>query len=205
MIKLYHSPQSRSSRFIWLLEELGEPYEIEYVTIRRGDGSGAVDPKNPNPDGKVPTLIHDGRPVMESAAICLYLSDAFPRAGLGPGPSDPRRADYLTWLFFYAGEVEPALVSKFTGVVDKDERSARLYNQVVDRFATAVERAPYIMGDAFSAADVLYGSIVHWGMGMLPSRPVFDAYGERLNARPALQRAQARDAAPDLAEPVASG
>jgi glutathione S-transferase len=194
MLKLYHSPRSRSSRFIWLLEELGQPYEIEYVSIRRGDGTGEPDPKNPNPDGKVPTLVHDGRLVMESPAICLYLTDAFPEAGLGVPQGDPRRAEYLTWLFYYGGEVEPALVSKFTGQVDQDERFARQYERMVSRFEGALERGPYILGEAFSAADVLYGSVVQWGAGMLPSRPAFDAYLERLKARPAMTRAEARDA-----------
>ena len=195
MLKLFHSPTSRSSRFIWLLEELGEPYEIQYVTIRRGDGSGQADPANPNPEGKVPTLLHDGRVVMESGAICLYLTDSFPKAGLGPLADNPRRADYLTWLFYYAAEVEPALIAKFTGRVDKDERERRSYDQMVARFAGALERGPYMLGDSFSAADVLYGSIVQWGAEMLPDRPVFKAYLERLSGRPAFQRAQARDAA----------
>ena len=108
MLTLYHSPQTRSSRFIWLLEEIGEPYGIEYVTIQRGDGTGERDPKNPNPDGRVPTLVHDGVQVSESAAIALYLSDAFPAAQLGPAVGDPGRGNFLTWLYYYAGEVEPA-------------------------------------------------------------------------------------------------
>jgi glutathione S-transferase len=195
MLTLYHSPQTRSSRFIWLLEELGEPYEIEYVTIKRGDGSGERDPKNPNPDGKVPTLVHDGKMVTESAAICLYLSDAFPRAGLGPPVGDRRRGDYLTWLFFYSGEVEPALVDKYMGRVDKDEREAKRYALVVKRFEDAVAKGPYLLGDAFSAADVLYGSIVQWGAEMLPKREAFDAYLARLSARPAFKAGQLKDAA----------
>ena len=195
MLKLYHSPQTRSSRFIWLLEELGQPYEIAYVGIRRGDGSGAPDPLNPHPDGRVPTLVHDGRMVTESAAICLYLTDAFPEAKLGPTVNDPLRGEYLTWLFYYAGEVEPALIAKYTGRVDKDEREARSYDQVIKRFEGALARGPYILGETFSAADILYGSIVQWGSEMLPKRDAFDAYGARLAARPAAERAQARDAA----------
>ena len=195
MLTLYHCPQTRSSRSIWLLEELGEPYAIEYVTIRRGDGSGERDPKNPNPDGKVPTLVHDGKLVTESAAICLYLSDAFPRAGLGPPVGDRKRSDYLTWLFFYAGEVEPAIIAKFTGRVDKDERDAKSYAQVVKRFEEAVATGPYLLGDAFSAADILFGSIVQWGSEMLPKRDAFDAYLARLSARPAFKAAEAKDAA----------
>lgn len=195
MLKLYHSPQSRSSRVIWLLEEIGEPYEIEYVTILRGDGTGGRDPKNPNPDGKVPTLEHDGQLIMESGAICLYLTDAFPKARLGPLPGDPRRAAYLFWLFYYAGEVEPAMIAKYTNRVDSDEREKRLYDQVVARFEKAVSDNPYVAGDAFTAADVLFGSLVEWGSGMLPKRDAFDAYLARLQSRPALQRSRGKDAA----------
>lgn len=194
MLKLYHSPQSRSSRIIWLLEEIGQPHEVEYVTIRRGDGSGGPDPKNPNPEGKVPTLEHDGRLVSESAAICLYLTEAFPAAGLGPKVGEAGRADYLTWLFFYAGEVEPALINKWTGRVDSDEQAKRGYDQMVRRFEGALAKGPYMLGESFSAADVLYGSVVQWGAQMLPKRDAFDAYLARLQARPAFARAQARDA-----------
>ncbi len=193
MLTLYHSPRTRSSRFIWLLEEVGEPYEIEYVTIRRGDGSGESDPRNPHPDGKVPALVHDGALITESAAICLYLSDTFRAAGLGPAAGDPGRADYLTSLFFYAAEIEPALIGKYTGRVDSDEREARNYDMAIGRFEAALARGPYMLGDAFSAADVLYGSIVAWGAGMLPERDAFKAYLERLSARPAYQRAPARE------------
>ncbi len=196
MLKLYHSPQTRSSRFIWLLEELGQPYQVEYVTIRRGDGSGERDPRNPNPDGRVPTLEHDGRLVMESAAICLYLSDAFPDAKLGPPVGDADRAAYLTWLFYYSGEVEPALISKFTGQAEKEERVQRSYDQMVARFEGALARGPYMLGETFSAADVLFGSIVQWGSQMLPKRDAFDAYLARLVERPAYQRSTAKDAAP---------
>ena len=196
MLTLYHSPQTRSSRFIWLLEELGEPYEIKYVGIRRGDGSGAPDPSNPHPDRRVPALVHDGELVTESAAICLYLTDAFPKARLGPGAGEPGRADYLTWLFYYAGEVEPALIAKFTGRVDTDEMAGRSYAQVLARFESALARGHYMLGEDFSAADVLYGSVVQWGASMLPKRDAFDAYLARLSSRPAFQRAEAKDAAP---------
>ncbi len=195
MLTLYHSPQTRSSRFIWLLEELGEPYGVEYVTIQRGDGTGERDPKNPNPDGRVPTLVHDGVQVSESAAIALYLSDAFPGARLGPAVGDPGRGDFLTWLFFYAGEVEPALVAKWTKRVDSDEREKRRYDQVIARFEGALAKGPYMLGDVFSAADVLFGSIVQWGAQMLPERPAFTAYLERLTARPAYERSLTKDAA----------
>ena len=103
MITLYHAPRSRASRFIFLLEELGAPYELKEVSIRRGDGSGALDTANPHPHGKVP-VIRDGETVVyESAAIALYLTDKFPQHGIGPLVGDATRGAYLTWLAYYAG------------------------------------------------------------------------------------------------------
>ena len=193
MLTLYHSPQSRSSRFIWLLEELGQPYKIEYVAIRRGDGTGGPDPKNPNPQGKVPTLVHDGQLVFESGAICLYLTDAFPQAGLAPEPGDAGRGAYLAWLFFYASEVEPNMMLKFMGL--EHEHMTRGYDLMIERFDGQLQRTPYILGEKFSAVDVLFGSAVEWGSNMLPKTPAFDAYLDRLKQRPARERAQAKDAA----------
>ena len=195
MLKLYHSPQTRSSRMIWLLEELGQPYEIEHVTIQRGDGSGAPDPKNPHPQSKVPALEHDGRLVVESGAITLYLTDAFPQAGLGPKVGDPDRGDYLGWLFFYAAEVEPNMINKFTGTADSNPQIARGYGQMAERFEGQLKHSPYILGEKFSAADVLFGSAVQWGTTMLPKSDVLDAYLARLSERPANKAAQAKDAA----------
>lgn len=195
MLTLYHSPQSRSSRFIWLLEELGQPYEIEYVTIRRGDGTGAADPKNPHPQGKVPALVHDGRVLWESGAIALYLTDAFPQTGLAPKVGDADRGDYLGWLFFYAAEVEPNMISRFTGAVDSQPHAARAYEQMIERFEGQLKRFPYILGETFSAADVLFGSAVQWGANMLPKSEVLDTYLARVSDRPANKAAQAKDAA----------
>ena len=191
MLKLYHSPQSRSSRFIWMLEELGQPYEIEYVTIRRGDGSGAADPKNPHPQGKVPALEHDGRLVWESGAITLYLTDAFPQAGLAPKPGDADRSDYLGWLFFYAAEVESNMMLNFLKV--ENPMASQIYEKMIERFDGQLQKHPYITGDRFTAADVLFGSAVQWGGEMLPKKPAFDAYLARLTERPAYKRAQDKE------------
>src|SRR5882757_4586709 len=109
MLKLFHAPQSRSSRIIWLLEELGANYEIEYVNIPRMDGSGASDPANPHPDKKVPVLVHGGTLITESVAVILYLTDLHSEAGIGPRIGDSTRGAYLTWLTYYAGVVEPVL------------------------------------------------------------------------------------------------
>ncbi len=187
MLKLYHSPQSRSSRFIWMLEELGQPYEIEYVTIQRGDGTGTPDPRNPNPRGKVPTLEHDGRIVVESGAIALYLTDAFPEAGLAPKVGDPDRGDYLGWLFFYCTEVESGMVLKFLQVTNP--MMSRIYDPMIERFEGQLRKNPYITGDRFTAADVLFASAVQWGSDMLPKSEVLDAYLARMVDRPAYKRA----------------
>ena len=118
MLTLYHAPRSRSSRFVWLLEEIAAPYEIVKVNIRRSDGSGSPDPRTPHPDRKVPAPVHHDGLVSESAAICVYLSDAFPQAKVGPQVGDPRRAAYLTWLAYYAGVMEPAVVARSTGLTE---------------------------------------------------------------------------------------
>lgn len=198
MITLYHSPPSRSSRFVWLLEELGTPYEIKKVNIRRGDGSGALDGNNPHPHGKVPVIVHDGITVFESAAIALYLTDAFPKNGIGPKIGDAARGAYLTWLAYYAGVLEPAFLSKFmkitvprgsAGWVDADEAMAYIGKEL--------QATPYLLGDKFSAADTLYASSFALFMGgpMLPKTPWLEAYVNRCTERPAYKRAQAIDKA----------
>lgn len=196
MIVLYHAPRSRSSRFIWLLEELGAPYRIEPVSIRRGDGSGALDTKNPHPHGKVPVVVHDGATIFESIAIALYLTDAFPDANLGPRVGDPKRGAYLTWLAYYAGVLEPAFMSKFmqmdvprgtAGWVSADEALAHV--------TATLAAGPYLLGERFSSADVLYGSTfaLFLGSPMLPESPVLREYVNRCIARPAYARAAAKD------------
>ena len=113
MLTLVHAPRSRSSRFLWLLEEIGEPYDIQYVSIRRSDGSGALDPANPHPHGKVPILKDGASMVFEQTAIALYLADKFPDARLGPAIGDLARGAFLTILAYYSGVLEPAFTSKF--------------------------------------------------------------------------------------------
>ena len=196
MITLFHAPKSRSSRFIFLLEELGAPYEIKIVTIRRGDGSGALDTDNPHPHGKVPAIRHKGETVFESPAIVAYLADAFPDAGLAPKPGEAGRGTYLAMLAYYGDVLEPAFVSKFlkvsvprgtAGWVEVDEAMA-----FIDKQLTA---HPYIAGDKFTGADILYATT--FGMfaqnPMMPKLPSIDAYVKRVLERPAYARAQARD------------
>ena len=196
MITLFHAPKSRSSRFIFLLEELGAPYEIKIVNIRRGDGSGALDDANPHPHGKVPAIRHGSETVFESPAIVAYLADAFPDAGLAPRPGEAGRGTYLTMLAYYGDVLEPAFVSKFlkvsvprgtAGWVEVDEAMA-----FIDKTLTA---HPYIAGDKFTGADILYATT--FGMfaqnPMMPKLASIDAYVKRVLDRPAYARAQKRE------------
>ncbi|HEY2659881.1 MAG TPA: glutathione S-transferase family protein [Caulobacteraceae bacterium] len=193
MLTLFHAPRSRSSRFVWLLEEIAEPYEITYVSIRRGDGSGEADPKNPHPDKKVPALTHDGELVTESAAIALYLADAFP-AKVGPAVGEPGRGAFLTWLAFYAGVMEPAMTARWRGLTEADSQAAADFDTVEARLREALETGPYLLGEHFSSADVLIASMFHFSRELSPKGPAFDAYLARIAARPAFQRAQAKEA-----------
>jgi len=196
MITLYHAPRSRASRFIFLLEELGAPYELAEVSIRRGDGSGTLDVANPHPHGKVPVIRDGDTIVYESAAIALYLTDKFPQAGIGPVVGDAKRGAYLTWLAYYAGVMEPAWMSAFmkwevrrgtAGWVKTDEVMA-LVN-------TTLEKNPYILGETFSAADILIATTFKLFMGspLLEKTPLLEGYVNRVTSRPAYARAEAKE------------
>jgi len=198
MITLYHAPRSRSSRFLFLLEELEAPYEIKTVSIRRGDGSGAVDPANPHPHGKVPVISDDGTVVFESSAIALYLTDKFPQIDIGPRIGDPARGPYLSWLAYYSGVVEPAFVSKFMNVeVPRGTAGWVAVDEVVPVLVDALSKGPYLLGEAFSAADVLYGTTfsLFADSPLMPKSPAIADYAKRVVARPAYARAMAKDGA----------
>ena len=152
-----------------------------------------------NPMGKVPAIRHGARVITECAAICAYLADAFPEAGLAPDVAD--RADYYRWLFFAAGPVEAAVTNKAMQFVAPPERQAMLgygnFDQMVDVLAGAVAGKAFIAGDTFTAADVYVGSQIDWGLqfGSLPALPAFEAYAKALREREAYTRAKAIDAA----------
>jgi glutathione S-transferase len=197
MITLYHRPKTRSARFVFLLEELEAPYTLQIVTTRTRDGSGAPDPANPHPHGKVPAISDDGVVVFESPAIALYLTDKFPKNRLGPQVGEPGRGAYLSWLAYYSGVLEPAFMSKFmnfevprvaAGWVPVDEAMAAVL--------TLLASGPYMLGAQFSALDVLYGTMfaLFAQSPILPKSAVLDEYVKRVLARPAYARASARDA-----------
>ncbi len=195
MITLFHAPHSRSFRMLWLLEELGVPYELKIVNIRRGDGSGAVDPANPHPHGKVPALTDNGSLVFETPAIALYLTDRFPENELGPRIGDPKRGVYLTWLAYYTGVIEPSLTAKFLKIHHiYGTFGWAPFDDVTGYLSRALEQA-YLLGDRFSAADIVIGGSLPLLMsrGIVPDSDVLRTYVQRIIARPAHARAQAKD------------
>ncbi|WP_138439070.1 glutathione S-transferase family protein [Marinobacter alexandrii] len=191
----YTNPMSRGRIVRWMLEEIGADYRqvlLAYETDMKADDYLAI-----NPMGKVPALVHRGQVVTESAAICAYLADAFPEAGLAPDLTD--RAAYYRWLFFAAGPLEAAVMDR----VLKAEVTSDLekmvgygtYDRTIDTLVQAVSDNAYIAGSRFTAADVYVGSHIMWGMEFesIPKRPEFEAYVERLASRPALAAAKTLD------------
>jgi len=197
-LTLYHAVPSRSSIALWMLEELGEPYALHVLNLKKGENRApaylAV-----NPMGKVPALRHGDAVVTEAAAICCYLADEFPAARLNVPAGDPRRGTYLKWLFFGPSCVEPAVTERAFPRKEPAPRSALGFGEfetVIDVLVQATAAAePYLMGEWFTAADVVIGSQLRWGMmfGLIPERPELAAYVARLEKRPALERAAAKD------------
>ena len=194
MLTLFHAPQSRSGRIVWLLEEIGAHYDIRQVDIFRAMSlTGARDPANIHPDGKVPALVHDGALVTESAAIALYLTDLHPDAGLGAAIGSPGRAAYVTWLAWTAGEMEPAFWSRISGATEADPDARARYDAAMARLLSALATGPYLMGERFTAVDVMIASALSWGREYAPESALIDAYLERALNRPANARALAKD------------
>lgn len=196
MLTLFHAPWSRSGRLVWLLEEVGVDYEIRYCEIVRQGGLGARDPANPHPDGKVPALMHDETLVTESLAIALYLTEQFPQADLGAPVGSPERGAFLTWLAWVAGEMEPALWSRMAGATEDDAQAGARYDAVIARLVGAIDRGPYLMGDRFTAVDVMVGSALAWARQHVPIDEALDAYLARVTDRPANARAAGKDGTP---------
>jgi glutathione S-transferase len=195
MLRLHHAPRSRSSRILWLLEELGADCEIVYTNIARMDDTGEEDEANPHPDKKVPALVHDGHLVTESSAIVLYLTDLFPQAGVGPVTGDPKRGEYLTWLFYYSGVIEPVVTFETAGLGDHPQlmRTFRGKSEMERRLMDALKHGPYLLGEKFSGADILVASLGAWARSMLPTGKLVDDYLARCNSRPALRASFAKD------------
>ena len=198
-IVFYTNPMSRGRIARWMLEEVGRPYHT--VVLDYGTTMKAPDYLAINPMGKVPAVTWRGVAVTECAAICAWLADACPEAGLAPALDDPARGTYLRWLFFTAGPVEAAVTAKALGLLAPADKAGMAgygsFDQTVDALEAAVTPGPFILGDRFSAADVYVGSQIQWGLqfGTLPDREAFKAYAGRLAGREAAVRARELDAA----------
>ena len=197
MLTLYYSPNSRATRIIRLIEELDiwDAIDIKAVGIPRQDGSGAADPANPHPEGKVPLLVHDGVEIWESNAIILYLTDMFPKAQMGPTVGDPLRGRYLSWLAWYGNVLEPVFVTSVAQLSHPMLTATfRGVPEMTARLVSALERSPYLLGDSFSAADLLIVSPFTWFPGGTPDHPAVHAWLQRCEARPSAAKAAAFDA-----------
>ena len=196
-LTLYHASPSRSSIALWMLEEVGEPYDIKLLKLSAGDNM-KPDYLAINPMGKVPALGHGGTIITELAAICTYLADEFPARKLNVPIGTPRRGVYLKWLFFNPGCLEPAVIDRAAPRKEPARRGMLGYGDfdtTMNVLAMAVAQGPFLMGEQFTAADVLIGANIRWGMvfKMIPERKEFTDYVARLVARPAAQRAEAKD------------
>ena len=177
-VTFYHSPHTRSTGTLALLRELGADYELRVLNMKAGEQ------RQPaylaiNPMGKVPALVHGETLITEQPAVFIYMGDLYPETGLAPQMGDPLRGAYLRWLAFYGSSYEPALIDK-----------------ALKRDAPPVGMCPYLLGERFTVADVLWGTAIDWTMrfGLVPDLPVLKAYVERMNARPSLVWAREKDA-----------
>ena len=196
-ITFYTNPRSRGRIVRWMLEEVGHPYET--VVLDYESGMKSPDYLAINPMGKVPAIRHGDTIVTEGAAICAYLADMFPDAGLAPPSGNERRGPYYRWLFFAAGPVEAAVTAKSLGLLAPPDKKSMAgygsFEDTIDALETAVRDGPYICGDQFTAADVYVGSQIGWGMmfGTMDKRPAFEEYFARISSRPAAVRAAELD------------
>lgn len=196
-LTFYTNPMSRGRIARWMLEEIGQPYEtvvLDYGTTMKAPEYLAI-----NPMGKVPAIKHGDTVITECAAVCAYLADAFPAAGLAPAIGSKERGAYYRWMFYGAGPVEAMASNTALGVNVPDEKRGMVgygsREQVIDTLEKALTGRDYLLGNRFSAADVYLGSQIGWGLqfGTLDKRPAFEAYVARISARPAAVRAREID------------
>lgn len=196
-ITFYHSPRTRSTGTFILLEELGVPYTLEVLDMQAG-AQREPEYLAINPMGKVPAITHDGVLVTEQIAIFIYLADLFPQAGLAPAPDTPLRGPYLRWMAFYAGCFEPAVADR---ALQREAPQSRQmlpygdYDTMLNTLVAQLAQGPYLLGETFSAADVLWGSALRWTthFKIVPLLPEIQRYLARIHARPAVQKVLAKD------------
>jgi len=196
-VTLYHSPHTRSTGALILLEELGAPYDLHVLNMKAGEQRQpaylAV-----NPMGKVPALRHGDAIITEQVAVYLYLADLFPKAGLAPQIGDPLRGPYLRWMVFYAACFEPAVVDRAAKHEPAPQTMSPYgdYDTMLNTVVAELTNGPYLLGERFTAADVLWGTALGWTtmFGLVPKLPEITAYVNRIGSRPAAAHVQAKDA-----------
>ena len=196
-ISLYYHPYSRAAGTLWALEEVGVPYELKIVDIMKSEQKG-VELVSKNPMGKLPTLLDGDLVVTESAAIALYLADRYAPGRLAPALDAPERGTYLRWSFFSPSVVEPAVMAKSSGWAVKETSAGwGSYAAMIAAAESAIAGRQYVLGDEFSMADVVFGGLLRFliGFKQMEATPTFSRYVERLDARAAFQRAEARNLA----------
>ncbi|UWQ16199.1 glutathione S-transferase family protein [Jannaschia sp. M317] len=190
MPTLFHAPNSRSTSILVLLEEMGVADQIDVVEVSviRNDGSGAPDPRNPHPEGKVPYLVDGTDRVRERGAIVAYLTDMFPDTGLGRPVGHPQRGAFLSWLFYYQGVMEPVLVLDWAKIDHPAVTGTfRTLDTVFARLSETLDAQPYLLGDDYSAVDLLLSSPFQWIPDAVPDQPSVRAWIDRCANRPALK------------------
>ena len=191
MITLYHAPMSRSASIVWLLEELDVQYETKIVDFRHADGTGSRDPANPHPHGKVPALKDGEETIFEGSAIALFLTDKYPAKKMGPRVGEPKRCEYLSWLAYRPGVMEPALIARRFDI--KHVYGAMGWapaDEVEEVLNKHLESRKYFLGDAFSAVDILLGGGLHFMLmaKLVKETPTLKAYAARVTDRPAYRK-----------------
>jgi glutathione S-transferase len=196
-VTLHHSPNTRSSAILWILEEIGQPYTVNVLNTKTGEHRT---PKQLeiNPMGKVPALQHGAATITESCAIAMYLAEIYPAANLAPPIGDPLRGPFLRWMFFYAACVEPAIIDK---ALQREPGAQTMspygsFDATMDTMVSTIDTGPFMLGSSFTVLDAVYGSGLGFGMmfKIVPERPEFTAYLNRLRQRPAWIVAQQKDA-----------
>jgi len=197
MITLYHHPFSRAAGVLWPLEEIGQPYELKFVDLMKGQQkSGEVAAHNPM--GKVPVLVDGDVVVTEVAAIALYLADRYAPGKLAPALDDPRRGAYYRWTLFAPSVIEPAVLAKTNKWEFKASQAGwGEYDAMVRSVDHALGNGDYLLGDQFTMADIVFGGTLRYMLRfkLMEGSPAVKAYAARLDARPAAQRADAKNAA----------
>lgn len=196
-VTLFHSPQSRSAGALILLEELGADYELHVLNLKKGEQRQA-DYLAVNPMGKVPAIVHDGALVTEQGAVYAYLADLYPEAGITPAIGDPLRGPYLRWLFYYGSSFEPALIDRSLKREPAPASTSPYgdYDTMLKTLTDQLATGPFLLGERFTAADVLWGTALRWTtmFKLVPETPVVTGYIARVTSRPAVARAAKIDA-----------